>query len=429
MSTQPTSARIAIACGGTGGHLFPGIAVADELLRRGCSVLLLVSKKEVDRLGTMQAEGVETLALPAVGLTRGKRLDFLSGFWKSFRSAKTAFAARPPAAALAMGGFTSGPALLAAKQIGAKTFLHESNTIPGRANRLLSWAVDHCFVGFPSAAEKLHTKQITVTGTPVRPQLKPASVGSCRVALGLDPERPTILITGGSQGATGLNELVIGALPQLAKAAADCQWIHLTGPADAARVEQVYEQLQLKSVVQAFCDRMDLALGAATVAIGRAGASSLAELAAMQLPALLIPYPAATDNHQYFNARAFEQTGAARLLQQKETNFEQVSRVILELLQVGVRRQMQAALAQWHRPQAAAEIAEAMLSALRIYAVSGARPQNQAEARGSETKDSKQTSRRTGSEPALAQPSPGFARQASTKLCPRKPALPRPLRN
>lgn len=412
MSTQPTSARIAIACGGTGGHLFPGIAVADELLRRGCSVLLLVSNKEVDRLGTMQTEGVETLALPAVGLTRGKRLDFLSGFWKSFRSAKTAFAARPPAAALAMGGFTSGPALLAAKQIGAKTFLHESNTIPGRANRLLSWAVDHCFVGFPSAAEKLHTKQITVTGTPVRPQLKPGSVGSCRAALGLDPERPTILITGGSQGATGLNELVIGALPQLAKAAADCQWIHLTGPADAARVERVYEQLQLKSVVQAFCDRMDLALGAATVAISRAGASSLAELAAMQLPAVLVPYPAATDNHQYFNARAFEQTGAARLLQQKETNFEQVSRVILELLQVGVRGQMQAALAQWHRPQAAAEIAEAMLSALRIHAVSGARPQLQAEARGLDTKDFKQTSRRTGSEPALARPSAGFARQA-----------------
>jgi len=208
--------RIAIACGGTGGHLFPGFAVAAKLLQKGSAVVLLISPKQVDQQCLDQASGAEILTLPAVGLAQGQRLGFLRGFYKSYRAAKRSFRSQPPDAALAMGGFTSAPPILAAQRCRAHTFLHESNAIPGRANRWLSWIVDQAFVGFPSAAEKLRSRNTVVTGTPVRAQIHPRDPGVCRAALGLDPSRPVVLVIGGSQGAKAINELVVKSLPLFA---------------------------------------------------------------------------------------------------------------------------------------------------------------------------------------------------------------------
>jgi UDP-N-acetylglucosamine--N-acetylmuramyl-(pentapeptide) pyrophosphoryl-undecaprenol N-acetylglucosamine transferase len=365
--SRPSLTRIAIACGGTGGHLFPGLAVAEQLRRRACSVVLLVSPKEVDQQGVRQAAGLEVLTLPSVGLTRGHLLAFLRGFAQSYRAARSAFVGRPPEAALAMGGFTSAPPLLAAKRLGAQTFLHESNTIPGRANRWLARVVNGAFCGFPSAANRLRQRRVTVTGTPVRLQFRPRDVGFCRESLGFDPVRPVVLVMGGSQGASGINDLVTASLPALARQAPEWQWVHLAGPADAAAVKQKYEALKLKAVVYPFACEMELVLGAATVAISRAGASSLAELAAMRVPAVLVPYPFATDNHQFYNARAFEATGAARLLEQAGASPEGLCQVLADLVQNGsIREQMQGALAQWHAPRAAEQIAEAILGSLKV---------------------------------------------------------------
>ncbi|HUR44911.1 MAG TPA: glycosyltransferase, partial [Candidatus Saccharimonadales bacterium] len=122
---------VAIACGGTGGHLFPGLAVGEELLKLGCRVQLLISAKEVDQQAVRYALGMETVVLPAIGLTRGKMLKFAKGFLDSYRATKRAFRKDPPQAVLAMGGFTSAPPVLAGRSFGAVTFLHESNTIPG----------------------------------------------------------------------------------------------------------------------------------------------------------------------------------------------------------------------------------------------------------------------------------------------------------
>ena len=364
-AAPPTSPRIAIACGGTGGHLFPGLAVAEQLARRGCAVTLLVSPKEVDQQAVKLATGMEILTLPAIGLTGGRRLAFFRGFGQSYCASRRAFKARPPRAALAMGGFTSAAPLLAAKRLGAQIFLHESNTIPGRANRWLSWVVTRAFVGFPEAAARLHTRRVTVTGTPVRPQFLPRDSASCRAALGLDPARPTVLVMGGSQGASGINELVAQALPALARLRPQWQWFHLTGFADVDKVKAAYAALQLKAVAHPFFAEMEMAMGAATAAISRAGASSLAELAALRLPAVLIPYPHALDNHQFCNANAFAQTGAARLLEQSGATVEALGRMLVELVEdTGVREEMRRALAQWHAPRAAEEIAEAMLNGI-----------------------------------------------------------------
>jgi UDP-N-acetylglucosamine--N-acetylmuramyl-(pentapeptide) pyrophosphoryl-undecaprenol N-acetylglucosamine transferase len=356
---------IAIACGGTGGHLFPGLAVAEQLVRHRCNVILLISPKEVDQQAAQGISGMEIVTLPAVGLSRGRALSFLRGFIRSYRAARKLFQDRRPHAALTMGGFTGAPPILAARKVGAPTFLHESNTIPGRANRWLAWAVDGVFVGFPQAAGRLRHRHVTVTGTPVRSQFHPRDAVVCRVAIGLQPAQPVLLVMGGSQGASRLNELVGQTLPLLAQRAPQLQVLHLTGPNDVQQVTRTCSSLNLKAVVHAFFPEMDLALGAASVAISRAGASSLAELAAMRVPAVLVPYPAATDNHQLVNARAYEQSGAAHLMEQKKARPEALALLVLDLLEnAAARGGMQTALAGWHTPDAAPRIAREILNAV-----------------------------------------------------------------
>ena len=363
--TSPTAPLIAIACGGTGGHLFPGLAVAERLVRRGCAVTLLISPKEVDQEAVKTASGMEIVTLPAVGLSRGRAIAFVRGFFRSYRAVKRLFRARPPQAALAMGGFTSAPAVLAARSLGARTFLHESNTVPGRANRWLARVVDQVFVGFPQTAARFDHPRVMVTGTPVRPQFQPRDPHVCRIALGLDPARPVLLVMGGSQGASGINDLVIHSLPLLAKAAPQLQLLHLAGPNDAERIDRACSALKVKAIIYSFFAEMDLALGAATVAVSRAGASSLAELAAMGVPAVLVPYPAATDNHQLSNARAYVETGAAHLIEQNGATPETLALLVLDLLEnAGARQKMQAALEKWHDSRASEQIADAILGAV-----------------------------------------------------------------
>jgi UDP-N-acetylglucosamine--N-acetylmuramyl-(pentapeptide) pyrophosphoryl-undecaprenol N-acetylglucosamine transferase len=171
---------------------------------------------------------------------------------------------------------------------------------------------------------------------------------------------------GGSQGASAINELVSESLPGLASQTPQWQWVHLAGPTDADALKQKYTALKLKARVQPFLSEMELALGAATAAVSRAGASSLAELAAMRVPAVLVPYPLATDNHQFHNARAFEATGAARLLEHSTATPDALGRALADLVQdCDIRKKMQLALAQWHEPHAADRIAEAILASLK----------------------------------------------------------------
>ncbi|HKS35978.1 MAG TPA: undecaprenyldiphospho-muramoylpentapeptide beta-N-acetylglucosaminyltransferase [Verrucomicrobiae bacterium] len=365
MQSAATAPLVAIACGGTGGHLFPGLAVAEVLLRAGCAVSLIVSPKEVDQQAVKAAVGMDVITLPAVGLSRGRLIGFLRGFWQSCHTARKNFKMRPPTAVLAMGGFTSAPPILAGRKIGAATYLHESNSIPGRANRWLAPKVDGVFTGFAGAGRRLRSRSVTVTGTPVRPEFRPMDAGSCRVALALSAEKPVLLVMGGSQGATGINKRVLDSLPLLSTQMPELQFLHLTGAGDFENVRGAYASRKLKAVVRPFLSEMELALGAATVAISRAGASSLAEIAAMRLPAVLIPYPAAADNHQFSNAQALVETGAARMLEQRGAMPETLVQVVKELVRdSAIRESIQAALTQWHRPDAAGQIAAQMLEAI-----------------------------------------------------------------
>jgi len=356
----------AIACGGTGGHLFPGLAVGEKFVQRGVDVLLLISPKEVDQQGVKSALGMGVATLPAVAFAPSQPVKFAAGFCKSFLAARRIFAPRPPQIVLAMGGFMSAAPIVAGKFGGAATFLHESNTIPGKANRWLARLVDQIFIGFPSAASRFPAGKTVTTGTPVRPQFQPVDSAACRTALGLHPQRPVLLTMGGSQGASGVNGLVTQALPALTSTIPDLQFLHLTGMNEIEKVRLAYAVSRAKAVVLPFLTEMEMALGAASVAISRAGASSLAEMAAMRVPAILIPYPTAADNHQYYNARAFADAGAALLLEQSEATAEKLAGLVTRLLQDPVAyTAMREELVRWHSPRAADQIADKIIMRLK----------------------------------------------------------------
>lgn len=360
----PRSNFVAIACGGTGGHLFPGVAVAEKLLERGCDVTLFVSEKEVDRQAGVAMPGCEVVALPAMPLLVGQMGSFLRAFWTSFVQARAYFKRRPAGAVLAMGGFTSAPPILAGRVTGAATSLHESNSFAGRANRLLAPWVDRVFIGYSSATQQLSNRAVQFTGTPVRSQFQPADPGACRMALGLKPEAPVLLVMGGSQGASAINNAVIETLPAMAQAIPGLQVLHLTGAATYEAISARYRAGGATAKVLPFLTEMEMALGAATVAISRAGASSIAELAAMRVPSILIPYPTAADNHQYFNARALAQQGAARMLIQAQ--LQPLASTVIELAtDPFVRQRMQIELEKWHFPQAADQIVDSVFDSMR----------------------------------------------------------------
>ena len=206
--------------------------------------------------------------------------------------------------------------------------------------------MDEAFIGFPETAARLRP-QNNATGTPVRPQFSnpQSAIRNPRQSRsGLTPDRPVVLVVGGSQGARGLNDLVLSALPLLA--AENWQWLHLAGANDFEKVKSTYAANGIKAVVKPFLTEMELALGAATAAVSRAGASSLAEMAAMKLPSLLVPLPTAADKHQFFNAAAFKKTGAARLLEQKNSPPEKVAALLTELVGDETARRKCTALAQ-----------------------------------------------------------------------------------
>ncbi len=362
MATDSSQPRIAIACGGTGGHLFPGMAVGERLVERGAAVTLIVSSKEVDQQALRGGHPFDVLTLPAVGFGWSRLPAFLSASRRSYGVTMDAFRKAPPRAMLSMGGFTSVAPALVARRLGCVVHLHEANAIPGRANRWLSRIARRAYVLFPEAGRRLHVRDVRVVGMPVRRDFSGLDPLSSRTALGMDASRPVLLVTGGSQGASGINDALLGALPGLAAAFPELQYLHLSGPRDEARVRAAYASLGCRAMVRAFLTEMDLAMGAADAVLARAGASSAAEIAAVGIPSLLIPYPHAADRHQDANARALEQLGAVSVLDQERAVPAQLVPALLRLLRdEAFRDGLKAGLAGWHRPDADVAVAEDLL--------------------------------------------------------------------
>jgi UDP-N-acetylglucosamine--N-acetylmuramyl-(pentapeptide) pyrophosphoryl-undecaprenol N-acetylglucosamine transferase len=358
-----TCPAVVIACGGTGGHLFPGVAVGERLRGLGARVVLVVSNKAVDQRAVQGLTDVEIVSLPLGGVLGGGWFGRLARWRAAYGLARQLVRERRPAALLGMGGFASALPFLAAKQAGVPAFVHEANCIPGRANRWLARWADAAFVYFPEAASRLRCREVNVSGMPVRAGIAAADTGVCRRRLGLDPADPVLLICGGSQGASALNRLVTQALPELRQALPELQYLHLAGATEAGHVRAAYSAAHCRALVCDFVAEMDQVLGAASVAVSRAGASSLAEFAALRLPSVLIPYPSATDNHQFHNALSFVGSGAARMIGQGTASPQNLCGLVVELLRAGGgAARMRAALEVWHTPEAADLVARRLLA-------------------------------------------------------------------
>jgi UDP-N-acetylglucosamine--N-acetylmuramyl-(pentapeptide) pyrophosphoryl-undecaprenol N-acetylglucosamine transferase len=320
-----------IACGGTGGHLFPGIAVAEVLRQRGHEVLLFVSEKEIDGLALSTRSQFRFEKLPTVGfpsVLSPRIFGFIRRFTESLSLCRSIYTKFNPQIVLGMGGFTSTAPILAGRMRGISTLVHESNAIPGKANRLAAKMVGAVLLGFKEAAQFFPRVRTEVTGTPIRTELKRLDKESARQKLGLQPGVTTLLVMGGSQGASGINQAMIKSAPSLRAAAAGLQIIHLSGSRDERLVADNYRREQIPAFVAAFHHHMEEVYSAADFAVARSGAASLAELAFFGLPTILIPFPYAADDHQTRNAEIFARAGAAVVLKESDLTAESFTQKI-----------------------------------------------------------------------------------------------------
>lgn len=353
--------KIAIACGGTGGHLFPGLAVAEELRQRGHETLLLVSAKQIDALALQSAQGQQARALPGIGWPGLSPRIFVFGLsmikcwnecWKVYRDYR-------PNAVVGMGGFTSAVPLLLGRKLHLPTLIHESNAVPGRVTRLIAPWVNKTLLGFESCSHYLRRAHCVVTGTPVRRDLGRVDRKTAAAKFGLNPALPTIVIMGGSQGAHGINQLLLKTLPLWHEQREGLQFIHLTGQADQNIAEINYRRQRLTAMVRAFSTEMEYVYSLADVVISRSGAASLTELSHYGLASVLIPYPVAADDHQAHNARIFEQAGAARLLPEHKATPQLLFQNVQQILTDKTLRQSMTQAAQTLSGQnAACRVAE-----------------------------------------------------------------------
>lgn len=307
--------RVVIAGGGTGGHLFPALAVREALVKR---------QPDAQALFVGATRGVEGAILGRLGLPfRGLEVSRISGAGLSgqtrtvvqlpwlVRHAARILQEFAPQVVLGVGGYASVPTVVAARLRRTSVVLHEQNAIPGLANRWLGRLAAMVAVSFPATARFFPVGRVAVTGNPVRAEIRPGDARDARARLGLSPDRLTVLIFGGSQGARRLNASLLEALPRLAAEAARIQFVHATGERDLAEVRAAYRAHGLRACAEPFFDDMATAYRAADFAICRAGAGTIFELAAMGKPALLVPYPYAANDHQRLNAEAMVTAGAA----------------------------------------------------------------------------------------------------------------------
>ena len=351
-----------IACGGTGGHLFPGIAVAEVLRERGHEVLLFVSEKEIDSLALSTRSQFRFEKLPTVGfpsLYSPKIFGFIRRFTESLSRCRSIYQKFKPQVILGMGGFTSTAPILAGRMRGISTLIHESNAVPGKANRLAARMVRAVLLGFKECAAFFPKVRTELTGTPIRNELKRLDRQSARQKLGLRGDIPTMLVMGGSQGASGINQAIIKSLPLFRDSA--LQVIHLSGTRDERQVAENYRRERVLAYVAAFHHHMEEVYSAADFAVARAGAASLAEVASFELPSILIPFPYAADDHQTCNAEIFARAGAAFVLKESELSPELLTQKISVMIDRPEQlRRMSESAARLAPRDAAARVAATM---------------------------------------------------------------------
>jgi len=363
---RETGNRILLAGGGTGGHLYPGLAVAEAMLeaRPETAIAFLTTR------GALDAEILAETPLPALPIA-ARPMQKAPWTWPAFLwsllqagfQSRRRFRRFCPEVVIGLGGYGSYPAVRAAQRIGLATMVLNPDIVPGRANRRLARRAAIVCCQFAETLEYFGAKA-RLTGCPIRPSLLGTGRAESLAALGLDRRRRTLLVTGASSGARTVNRAVVRMLRQEGLPEA-WQVLHLTGSLDYETVAAAYKELAVPAVVRAYVHRMGLAYAVADLAVARAGASTVAELAAAGVPTVFMPYPFHRDQHQMRHGRAMEMQGAAVVVQDRpkdqESTWRDLADALRPLLKDEVRlAAMRASALRAARPHAAEAVAEAV---------------------------------------------------------------------
>lgn len=357
--------RIVIAGGGTGGHLFPGIAIAEEFIKRDekADVLFIGTKRGIEskllgpagyKLRTIDVEGVKGRGYKA--LVKGA-YQIPRSLWQSRQILKHFC----PQVVIGVGGYASGPAVLAAWLMRVPTAIAEQNAMPGITNIILGKFVDKIFVTYAQTTDWFSPARVIVSGNPVR-----AAFANVREKQKVKKDFQQLLVFGGSQGAQAINKSMVGMLPHLLKLKMQFQVLHQTGERDVQSVRDAYDRAGIRADVTPFIVDMAGAYASADLIICRAGATSLAEITAAGKAAILIPFPFAANDHQTKNALALTEAGAAIMINEKDLNSEKLFGVVESLLgDENKMQRMEESSVRLGNIKAAATIVDACLALMK----------------------------------------------------------------
>ncbi|MBN2183383.1 MAG: undecaprenyldiphospho-muramoylpentapeptide beta-N-acetylglucosaminyltransferase [Sedimentisphaerales bacterium] len=371
-SKQSVKKYFFFAGGGTGGHLYPAIAVAGQIakLEPSAHIHFLCSTRDIDKYILSQT-GFDYTILPAKAFTRqpGKLLGFLGSILKSYKIADRMITQNKNSAVIGLGGFVSGPVCLAARRRKVPIALLNVDIVPGRANKIIARWAEEIFVQFEDTAKYFNESKVRVVGCPLREDFRNPQPEKAIEQTGLDKNKKTLLITGASSGSANINHAICSVLEKMDAFADSWQIVHLTGRANLEQISGKNFQSKINYKILGYFDEMPNLLAAANLVIGRSGAVSVAEFAAAGVPAICIPYPYHKDKHQYLNAGKLVKAGAAVIvddLPDKNEFSERLWNTLENLMKDDKKRQQMAKAAKsMANPQADLNIAEKLIKIIQ----------------------------------------------------------------
>lgn len=368
--------RVIIAGGGTGGHLFPGLAIAEEFKDRDDSTEVIfvgteygIEARVVPREGYpikfLRAEGL-------VGVSVVKKIKAIAKMGFSFVDSYKIIKAVRPDIVIGVGGYASGATMLTAYLMSIPTMILEQNSIPGLTNRILGRFVKTVCITYQESISFFPKARTFLTGNPVRKQILKGNIESAYRIFSLDEGLFTVFVFGGSLGAKSINMGIVNALNNLYDLKDKIQFLHQTGTGDYENIREAYRKRGFKGTITPFIYQMGEAYAVADIVISRAGATTLAELTALGKPAILIPYPYAAGYHQELNARKLFEMGAARMILNSELKGESLAQSIRELyMNEKMRAEMQKNSRVIGRPEACAKVVDIAMSLIKQSTVNG----------------------------------------------------------
>jgi len=355
------------AGGGTGGHLMPGFSVAQELLRRcpDARVVFVGTGRALER-EMVERHGFEFEALPSLRLPDSpvSMPGWVHRAVRGLGAARRLIERLRPDVVVSLGSYAAVAPAMAAALRGVPLVIMEQNAVPGRANRLLSCWAREVYVPWPGAEVSFaHVERVFVTGNPVRTDLHVPRSRHLARCFDLSPRKRTLLVLGGSQGARFINDVVVGLLSRFALESSWLQILHSTGPADYERVRAAYAAHRIQAEVRPFIHDMAAAYGSCDLVLCRGGGTTLAELASLGVPAVVVPLPHATDDHQRRNCAVLARRGGIIVVEQGEVRADELGETLVRLLRDDdLRSRMRRVLRQVGRPAAAASVASRILN-------------------------------------------------------------------